>query len=68
MALRSIWQFTEWSVQASCTPMFNKQFAPGFHSDLMTVRGHVEVRTIYSNEVSDLNLNNLCFHKQSLGL
>jgi len=26
----------------SCTPLVNKQFAPGFHSDLMTGWRHIE--------------------------
>ena len=49
MALRAIWQFTDWAVQARMAygpkpvladipqqPLVNKQFDPGFHSDLMT--------------------------------
>ena len=35
----------------SCTPLVNKQFAPGFHSDLITEWRHIEIRRIYSNEV-----------------
>ena len=35
----------------SCMPFVNKQFAPGFHSDLKTGWRHIEIRTKYANEV-----------------
>ena len=35
----------------SCTPFVNTQFAPDFHSDLMTGWRHIEKRTIYASEV-----------------
>ena len=35
----------------SCTPLVNKQFAPGRHSDLMPGWRHIEIRTKYANEV-----------------
>ena len=35
----------------SCTPLVNKQFAAGHHSDLMTGWRHIEIRTIYANTV-----------------
>ena len=35
----------------SCTPLVNTLFNPGFHSDLMTGWRHIEIRTIYTNEV-----------------
>ena len=33
------------------TELVNKQFASGFHTDLMTGWRHIEIRTNYSNEV-----------------
>ena len=35
----------------SCTPLVNKQFVPGLHSELMTGCRHIEIRTNYANEV-----------------
>ena len=35
----------------SCTPLVNKQLAPGFQNDLMTGWRHIEIRTNYANEV-----------------
>ena len=35
----------------TCTPLVNKQFAPGVHSDLVTGWRHIEIRTIYGNGV-----------------
>jgi len=35
----------------SYTPLVNKQFAPGLHSDLMTGWRHIEIRTNYTNAV-----------------
>ena len=35
----------------SCTPLVNKQFARGFHSDSLTRWRPFEIRTIYANEV-----------------
>ena len=35
----------------TCTPLVNKQFATGVHSDLVTGWRHIEIRTIYGNGV-----------------
>ena len=49
----------------SCTPLVNKQLAPGFHSDSITGWRHTGTRTNYSNEVYYLEIY---LFRRSVGL